>query len=269
MLKPKSDMIYRERGRDPLTKTWHATDAVTALLVHSGSGCIVCSERSYPFSPGTLCLIGRGKYHYTVPDEPSCYERSKMFVSAQTLERLLSLFPNEKIHRMKDKTFVYSSLPEVAAAEAEKIFARLAACDEAYREVIFASELLRLLVLLDRFSSADVTATQGTVSRAIEYINRNIAGEITVDEICKALHISKYYFCRKFKKSTTMTVMNYILKTRITLAKDMLASGDLSVTEIGMKCGFSSASYFCRVFKEDTGVSPLQFKNYASSRGEE
>ena len=90
---------------------------------------------------------------------------------------------------------------------------------------------------------------------------QNIFKEITIDEICNHLHISKYYFCRQFKKSTGMTVMNYVLKTRITLAKDMLLNHDLSITDVSMRCGFSSVSYFCRVFKEDTGVTPLKFKN--------
>ena len=57
-----------------------------------------------------------------------------------------------------------------------------------------------------------------------------------------------------------MTVMEYILKTRIVMAQGMLRKERLSVTEISNRCGFSSISYFSRVFRQDTGMTPLQYK---------
>jgi AraC-like DNA-binding protein len=54
--------------------------------------------------------------------------------------------------------------------------------------------------------------------------------------------------------------MEYILATRIVLAKEMLQKTDLTVGEISERCGFSSISYFCRVFKQDTGRTPLGFR---------
>ena len=72
--------------------------------------------------------------------------------------------------------------------------------------------------------------------------------------------MSKYHFCRVFKNNTGQTVMSYILKTRIVLARTMLKKENLTVSEVSRLCGFSSVSYFCRVFKEKTGVSPLKYK---------
>lgn len=54
--------------------------------------------------------------------------------------------------------------------------------------------------------------------------------------------------------------MRYILKTRIVLAQTMLRKDNLTVSEVSSRCGFSSVSYFCRVFKEEIGVSPLKYK---------
>ena len=54
--------------------------------------------------------------------------------------------------------------------------------------------------------------------------------------------------------------MKYILKTRIVLAKNMLSNESLSITVISNRCGFSSVSYFSRIFKEETGMNPLTFK---------
>lgn len=260
MIKPEKKIIYHEKGKDSLFKTWHATDAVTIIFVHSGSGSIVCSEKSYPFKSGTLCLIGHGKYHYTMPDDPSVYDRSKIFIPRDIFEKITAFFPKNKLNNMQDKSFVYSPVPSLILPDVENIFKKIFDIDKNYEDFMFTAAAIELLILLDKFSTDDIILSHGIMNKAIEYINQNIFKEITIDEICNFLHISKYYFCRQFKKNTGMTVMNYILKTRITLAKDMLLNHNLSITDVSMKCGFSSVSYFCRVFKADTGITPLKFK---------
>ena len=84
--------------------------------------------------------------------------------------------------------------------------------------------------------------------------------DITIDHICRAVGISKYHFCRQFKAHTKLTVMDYILKTRIILAQSELSKTNLSIADISEKCGFSSASYFCRVFKQEEACTPLQYR---------
>ena len=72
--------------------------------------------------------------------------------------------------------------------------------------------------------------------------------------------MSKYHFCRRFRNAVGTTVMDYILRTRIMMAKDMLDNENMTVTEISNKCGFSSLSYFSRVFKEKTGKTPVEYR---------
>ena len=55
--------------------------------------------------------------------------------------------------------------------------------------------------------------------------------------------------------------MNYILKTRIISAKNLMETTNLTIGQISQRCGFSSQSYFCRVFKEECGMTPLQFRD--------
>ena len=57
-----------------------------------------------------------------------------------------------------------------------------------------------------------------------------------------------------------MTVMEYVLKTRIVMASEMLKKERCSVTEVSSRCGFSSVSYFSRVFKREVGISPLEYR---------
>ena len=85
--------FLREVGRDPLYKIWHSSRDALLLYVHAGQGHAVSREKLCPLRPGTLCFIGGDVEHYTVPHDPSIYDRSKLFVDQATLSTLLSLLP--------------------------------------------------------------------------------------------------------------------------------------------------------------------------------
>lgn len=257
-----SSIICHEIGKDDHFKIWHALDEHMFIYTYSDGGSIVCSEKIYPIKQGMLCFVGAGKYHYTMPDNPEVYDRSKLFVSPELLSGLMKLFPSEnKFTNFLEGSFAYAVLDENEKIEAERIFDELNEYEgsDYFEENVIAC-CVKLLIMISKHSVEHIAPVVGAVNRAIDYINSNIFKDITIDEICTAIHISKYHFCRRFKESTGMTAMNYILKTRIVLAKNLLLSEKISVTDVSTRCGFSSVSYFCRVFKDETGISPLEFK---------
>jgi AraC-like DNA-binding protein len=132
--------------------------------------------------------------------------------------------------------------------------------DDNASDMIFTSCIIRLLVFISQYKVDAITPPKSSVQKAIDYINANIRYDVTIDGVCEYTHTSKYHFCRSFKRATRLTVMEYILKTQIILAKTLLESKTLSIGEISDTCGFSSVSYFCRVFKEHTSQTPLQYK---------
>lgn len=251
---------YHALGKDALFKTWHASEQVLLIYMHSDGGSIVCSENIYPIRRGVLCLIDANKYHYTMPDNPERYDRTKLFLSPESFHSIVKIGALEQ--KFQDTSLVYAQLDDSAQEKANRILEEL--CKEAesssVSDALLVSAWLRLLILLDRYALENTASASGFLSHAMDYINRNILSDITIDNICAAVHMSKYYFCRKFKDSMGVTVMEYILKTRLVLAKNMLLQESASVTEISERCCFSSISYFCRVFKEDTGMSPTAYR---------
>jgi AraC-like DNA-binding protein len=259
-----ANIFFHETGKDPHFKIWHASENAMIIYMHSDGGSIVCSQKSYPIHKGVLCFVGAGKHHYTMPDEPEFYDRSKLFVSPHIVSRLFKLLSNtECLHSFAEDSFIYAYVEEGEQNIVENIFRELKQYenDDLYFEMILYSCCMKLLFYLDKYSLETTTPTSGLMNKAIEYINHHIFQNIDIDEICASIHISKYYFCRQFKKTTGMTVMNYILKTRIILAQDMLSKEKLSVAEISERCGFSSQAYFCRAFHRHTGLTPLQYRH--------
>ena len=264
MNETKETIWYHHRGMDAFYKIWHITNQNMLIYMHSDGGSIVCSEKLYPIQEGVLCFVGGRKYHYTMPDEPKDYDRSKVFVSDEELQKILALFPeNAGFQKLfTEEAFVYARIGEDQREEVERLYEEMEKCSDrnVFGDVVRFSNYAKLLAYLSENILESVSPNTGLMYRALDFINNNICEDIGVDDICAAVHSSKYHFCRQFKKATGMTVMNYILKTRIVLAQSMLLKEEISIGEVSERCGFSSISYFCRVFKEDTRRTPLQYR---------
>lgn len=259
-----SDIIYKQVGRDDHYKIWHRPDKNMFILIQSGSGSIVTRDKIYPMEKGLLCFIGSNKYHYTYPDIPAQYIRSKLFVCSEDLKKISRLLsPHRKLYNiLVEDQIAMALLPEHDLRLAEDIFEALHQTNtdtDDFQAKVYAA-ILNLTVLISQNIEEDLSCHFDNIQTAVEYINRHITEDIRIDQICAACYLSKYHFCRLFKEKIGLTVMQYILKTRVTMAKELLCEADLSVTEISESCGFSSISYFSRAFKNETGVSPLQYK---------
>ena len=264
VIKMNDSRYSHQLGIDPYYKTWHASGLNMIMYMHTDGGSIVSTRQNYPIKKGGLCFIGGNLFHYTLPDDPAVYERSKLFLPTDVLEKLLALFPKEL---QMDAVFsptalVYTQLEAEDRQYVEQLFENLRrySQDAHYLDPLVKSSFLALLTCLRKNQTQPTSSPSDMVQKAVEYINRHIGENITIDNLCREIHISKYHFCRQFKKVTGFTVMDYLLKTRIVTAQSMLTDTLLPIGEISSLCGFSSSSYFCRVFKEHTGATPLQYR---------
>lgn len=99
------------------------------------------------------------------------------------------------------------------------------------------------------------------VQSVMEYIHENYAApEFSNKTIAEYFHYHPYHLNRIMKASTKKTLHGYLLDYRIQMAKNLLISTAISVTLIAEKVGFSSYTYFIRLFRERTGQSPLQYR---------
>ena len=257
---------YNAVGMDALFKIWHASKEATFIYMHTDGGSVVCSEKMYPINRGVLCFIGEGRHHYTMPSDPQLYGRSKLFVSQKRLSDILYAVSPAYAEKFGEGSFVYAVLPSSVATSLEEELKELceASGSEDYTEAQKSSLILKLVALADKYSVESAPRVKGTVSSGLEYINTHIFEELTIDGICAEIHVSKYHFCHSFKEKVGLSVMDYVLRTRIVMAKAMLAKERISVSEVSARCGFSSLSYFSRVFKESVGMTPLEYRRCES-----
>ena len=98
------------------------------------------------------------------------------------------------------------------------------------------------------------------VKRATEYVHDHSAEKISLSNVAKTLGVTSPYLSMLFKHVTGLTFRDYLNKVRVEEAKRLLISTDYQIMEIAVACGFNDQSYFTKVFKKYTGLSPRNFR---------
>ncbi len=96
--------------------------------------------------------------------------------------------------------------------------------------------------------------------RAIGYIERNLGTALYLDEIASHACLSKYHFCRLFKKHVGVSPIQFVLNLRISRAKVLLSRPELTIASVAVRTGFSDLSEFNKKFKKVTGITPTEYR---------
>ena len=88
----------------------------------------------------------------------------------------------------------------------------------------------------------------------------------SLEDAVKDLYISAGYANHIFKKQTGMSIFTYLVRTRISAAKESLADPYCRINEVAERTGYKSVSQFCSLFKKHTGISPKEFRGSHASR---
>ena len=98
------------------------------------------------------------------------------------------------------------------------------------------------------------------ISRAVSYIKANYSRKITLDEVAAYVYLSPSYFSKIFKQEMGFYFNDYLNYVRIQKSKLLLLTEHMRLVDIADHVGFYDQSYFNKVFKRITGVTPKKFK---------
>lgn len=130
------------------------------------------------------------------------------------------------------------------------------------------SDLLSHRYLTDLIAQIFSDAFHSTASASIpekfrnirDYLENHYAEKISLDGLSEAFYISKYHLLREYKRLFGITIQNDLTGRRLTKAKSMLRFSRDSVEDIALACGFQTASYFIKVFKQYENLTPLEYR---------
>lgn len=123
--------------------------------------------------------------------------------------------------------------------------------------------LRELVIILYRqpavSSSEKLSENEIIIQNAAKYISSHLSEDISLHALADICAMSESHFSRTFKQYTGLGVSKYIKLSRLRYAEKLLVSGEYSITEIAMKCGFNNSNYFISEFKKHKGITPFKY----------
>jgi transcriptional regulator GlxA family with amidase domain len=98
------------------------------------------------------------------------------------------------------------------------------------------------------------------IHSTVDYIREHHHERLTVEELAERAGLSPRQLHRKFREVFGLSVQEFLIKTRIQAASDMLLHSDLSIAQIATDFGFCDQSAFTQLFRKHLGQTPLRFR---------
>lgn len=264
----QQDFLYLHRTTTyNLGSFYHRHEAYELYLFLRGNVNFYIENSCYHLAPGDLLVIHPEEMHRSFSLDELEYERITINLQKSLLQRLSS--PATHLsecfdYRPKGK----GNILHLKEAELEQFLQWTGELEEALASDAYGADikahccLAQLLILTNTvfqnasFTPADIMPE--LVRATMDYIEMNLAQEITLEQLAGIFHLNSTYISRQFKKHTGLTLRAYIVDRRILFAKSLLSEG-LSITEACYQSGFNDYANFIRSFTKITGISPGKF----------
>lgn len=126
---------------------------------------------------------------------------------------------------------------------------------------LISARLYDLLMTLMSALSHSRLAAETRVSRAMDLIHQHATEpDYGIEALADELRCSREHLTRQFKAAVGVNPSEYLSQQRVQLARRELRQTDDKLERVAQRCGFSNANYFCRVFRQQTGMTPRYFR---------
>ena len=259
---------YKERSYQ---MHWHSYGEI--LLVGPGETNIFRVNRNtYNLAEGDFVLIWPMEMHAIIDadrKESLVIQFSNAFVNTLfDLQRIMHFYRNLSVIRAENHPELAKELQETARKMKETFFS-----SQTNREVKCCMLLMEFMMTLDghreefapEIGADACDPYEDDVMRRMMLVTDYIKNNLTVDDLSQGAMaqmagISREYFSRIFKNVTGMNYSKWLNMIRLEKASELLSHKNMSLTEVAMLSGFQSIPSFNRVFHEDKGMSPGEFR---------
>lgn len=244
---------------------WHPE--LELVVMEEGTAQLHCAGGAFVLRPGMGCFVNAGVLHGMTCGSPGPCRYHSLVLDPALLGPAGTVFDLRYLRPVMEKGPRALLLnPETPwhsrmLAAFEEAFA---ACAEEPAGYEFAVRDAFSRVLLELIShcgeelslSRPKAAQEARLKQMLAYLNEHYADAITLPELAGSANICARECERAFFQILHLSPMSYLLRRRVAAATGLLADTDLPLTEIGLRCGFASPSYFSKQFKLITGESP-------------
>ena len=238
----------------------HFHDEYEIYYLINGSRQFYINDKVYPLCGGSLAFVDGEDMHRTFSANNEPHTR---FVACIKKSKLQKEFVNLTKPFLTGGAF---SLTLNQQKEIQKLIDMIIKeCEESsfmHHEAIYAL-VTKLFIDTSRLyceSSAIVNDCCNAAVNIINFINSHYSEKFTLEDISNNCNISISHLTRLFKASTGYSIVEYTNNLRIKKAAELIKNTELSISEIALKTGFSSFSYFGKMFFKHYSMSPLKYR---------
>lgn len=238
------------------------------ILITSGKASATINHKTYLVGKGSLLFISRLERHnFHILEEPYCRYvlsvSSNLIMSHLKQPELISIFihrPANFNHAMQIENDLYCGILAMVQKMTEEY-----AHQQEFFTAYSVSLLISILIELYRaLPGAFPLRSHGTMTDAVlsaqKYVNDHFQSKLTLQEIADANFVSRHALSLAFKEIVGITFKEYLLLFRITEAKNLLITTDLSVAQIAERVGYINVNNFVKIFKKFQHTTPLQYR---------
>lgn len=246
----------------------HCHDYYELYYLVSGERKIFIKDSVYYMQPGDAVIIHKNDLHKTTFLEKGKHERIVITFD----EAFLSGFAN----RLEDGALTSKKIrfQQGERAYLEQLLVRAIKekeADDQYGEYLCRLHIYEVILCLLRcaaeykgqnaFDEILVNDIEKEIQKAAKYIYHHYDQPLTLRGMAGIAGMSQQYFSKRFKRVTGFGFKEYLTMLRINHSKELLQDSHLSVTQIGIRCGFSDGNYFGDAFRKAVGMSPVQYRS--------
>lgn len=271
------DKTERARGYD--MKTFHLHKKYEIYYEISGARRYYIEDSSYLINAGNIVLIGPDSVHKTGSVDDMPHARYVINFNEEYLQELIAAFPDADLLSCFNSGIHVLTVSPKKQQRVEQLMARLwsSSGENTPQEIALRKfRLGELLLTLNKYvmEAKDEISEPGrirhkTIDNIQEYISSHYTQQLTLSQIAAQFYISPHYLSRLFKKTTGLSLTEYINSVRLVAAKNLLENSNHKIANIGEEVGFTTTTHFSRVFKEGTGLSPQQYRKLYRHTSEE
>lgn len=221
---------------------------------------------TYQVGPGNLIFISNTEEHQMKVLLGKYLRYYALFSSSQLIAMLGNpLLCTPFMSRAKQFHHIFSvdSITEQITGLFQQMTAEMAS-SEPFSQDIVASAFRQLMILCYRTDPQYFHHSPHGVKSVLldvqRYIDENLSEKLSVSDLAQQFFLSESYFSHIFKDWTGFSPQRYIIMRRISLAKDLLSSQNLSLDIVSDRCGYTTTSQFVSSFKKETGMTPGKFR---------
>lgn len=233
------------------------------------------NDEMFPAEPNSLVIFNSQEVHKPHIRSNKRFERLKLLFKPEFASQFSSE-GNDLLACFTDRPLGRENIRRLSRSQCAEFLSLFERLESAGREGAPDSRLVKLLAFLELLlftnrvfreteKAEELPLLPEPVLKVMEYIERHLDGDLSLETIGRECRVSVYYLCRAFKSQTGSTIHNYILYKRVSEAKRLLRDG-MKVSTVAALCGFGSVARFAEAFKKIVGQSPSAFAKGEAAR---